>query len=431
MIHKIRKKAYFSIIAMVLMLEVLLSFFLLPPSWEIQEGEADVYAGYMDVSNCTSKDDFPHAGDGNLNTGISLSAPITGIDGGSLTIGSGKQLQLGPNVIFVFNPGESISPIGQVAFDNDAKIVKGYLWMKDADSDGCGLGLDDVTWTSSTTSPGADWRRIKDISYYPDPNDSSAGSAPGCTGCASHSYKSCNDNDVYWYDFCDSREDKYQECYSDSWTNNYSCSGNWRIRQNRKRGCSGSSCYDYYQYENWENCANQGKVCKNGACVASCSDQCSYSGQRACCNSSSRKTCGNYDSDSCLEWSSCSSCGSDRCSGTTWRDYYCTSNGSCTYRNYYNNYRCAPAVCPAKTCSQLGKTCGSWDNGCGKQINCGSCSSLTNKSCAFSFKCSWKCWAALRGCTLTTTIPNICTNGRCVIRADLATSFWIAPCCKL
>lgn len=30
-------------------------------------------------------------------------------------------------------------------------------------------------------------------------------------------------------------------------------------------------------------------------------------------------------------------------------------------------------VCVPKTCQQLGKQCGMWDNGCGAQINCGSC----------------------------------------------------------
>lgn len=35
-------------------------------------------------------------------------------------------------------------------------------------------------------------------------------------------------------------------------------------------------------------------------------------------------------------------------------------------------------VCTAKTCSQLAQYCGSWSNGCGKNINCGTCPSVSN-----------------------------------------------------
>jgi len=56
---------------------------------------------------------------------------------------------------------------------------------------------------------------------------------------------------------------------------------------------------------------------------ATCSNDCSPSGSKQCTDSTHYKTCGNYDSDSCLEWSSTSSCpsgqtcsGSGVCSGT-------------------------------------------------------------------------------------------------------------------
>ncbi|MBU4023085.1 hypothetical protein KJ591_01835, partial [Patescibacteria group bacterium] len=61
------------------------------------------------------------------------------------------------------------------------------------------------------------------------------------TSCITHNYKSCYDNDVYWYDSCNAREDKSSECGTDSWTNNYQCSGNWTQRQKTLKGCSGSS----------------------------------------------------------------------------------------------------------------------------------------------------------------------------------------------
>ena len=45
----------------------------------------------------------------------------------------------------------------------------------------------------------------------------------------------------------------------------------------------------------------------------SCNNECSPSGKKTCVNSNSFKTCGNYDSDSCLEWSpSATSCGTGK-----------------------------------------------------------------------------------------------------------------------
>jgi len=54
-----------------------------------------------------------------------------------------------------------------------------------------------------------------------------------------------------------------------------------------------------------------GQTCSNGICVAApgpgCSDECS-SGARECVDSTSYKECGNYDDDSCTEWSSAIAC---------------------------------------------------------------------------------------------------------------------------
>ena len=84
-----------------------------------------------------------------------------------------------------------------------------------------------------------------------------------------------------------------------------------------------------------------------------CTNQCSPSGttQNQCSGGwVQRRTCGNYDSDTCLEWSSWSNItncnSSDGCVGTTYRDYYC-SGGSCTYTSSYNDSRCidlGPAI---------------------------------------------------------------------------------------
>ncbi|MDO8740013.1 MAG: C1 family peptidase [Candidatus Woesearchaeota archaeon] len=67
------------------------------------------------------------------------------------------------------------------------------------------------------------------------------------------------------------------------------------------------TCGDYdsnscYEWSSVTNCAS-GYTCSNGACVASCTNECTTSGAKQC-SGSGYQTCGNYDSDSCLEWGS-------------------------------------------------------------------------------------------------------------------------------
>ena len=50
-----------------------------------------------------------------------------------------------------------------------------------------------------------------------------------------------------------------------------------------------------------------GQECSGGVCVSTCSDECSPAGL-GCVDDSTRGTCGNFDADPCLEWGSVSSC---------------------------------------------------------------------------------------------------------------------------
>ena len=88
--------------------------------------------------------------------------------------------------------------------------------------------------------------------------------------CISHYYKACFNNDLYWYNSCGEREEKYQECGSDYWTDNYRCSGDYIQREKIKRECLGNSCYTYSQWENYQNCAAENKTCQNRQCVEKC-----------------------------------------------------------------------------------------------------------------------------------------------------------------
>lgn len=107
------------------------------------------------------------------------------------------------------------------------------------------------------------------------------------------------------------------------------------------------------------NCANLGAnyACLGGACVVQgCTNECA-SGARQCFGNG-YQTCGNYDADSCLEWSSVTSCSAGQtCSG-----------GNCISS-------CTPSC--------TGKVCG--DDGCGG--SCGNCSAdqmCSNGNCVAS-----------------------------------------------
>ncbi|MEM0465427.1 MAG: hypothetical protein QXW97_01850 [Candidatus Pacearchaeota archaeon] len=58
-------------------------------------------------------------------------------------------------------------------------------------------------------------------------------------------------------------------------------------------------------------------------------------------------------------------------------EYYCLPNGNFTGYLYTCQYTCNDGYCPEsckpKNCSELGKECGNWDNGCGVLIYCGGC----------------------------------------------------------
>ncbi len=114
--------------------------------------------------------------------------------------------------------------------------------------------------------------------------------------------------------------------------------------------CSGNIKYVNY------NCGS-GKVCSDGACIAStCTNECSISGQKIC-DGNGYKTCGNYDADSCLEWSALTDCGEKSC-----------VDGDCIST-------CNPES-DTQFCTRLGKDClFTGNDNCGepRTVNCGTC----------------------------------------------------------
>ncbi len=167
---------------------------------------------------------------------------------------------------------------------------------------------------------------------------------------------------------------------------------------------------------------------------SSCTDECSYSGQTRCYNSSRKQICGQYDSDSCLEWSSttlCSgntSCGYGTCDDDERPDWRC-SGGNCTYGCDYdsscvsssecsegpccdgNNYRPSTQICDFETQTQYGCP---WGLGCGAdtaqrtKTRFKYCSG-DNSQCTGSWH-NWLSWTAWRISDYCSS-NEICTVG--------------------
>lgn len=89
-----------------------------------------------------------------------------------------------------------------------------------------------------------------------------------------------------------------------------------------------------------------------------CSNECSPSGAKTC-SGSTALTCGNYDSDSCLEWGASQDCGGDYCTNT-YGGNYCSGNA------VYRNEICYSRGCSGGSCynnradqARLVQTCNS------------------------------------------------------------------------
>jgi hypothetical protein len=80
-------------------------------------------------------------------------------------------------------------------------------------------------------------------------------------------------------------------------------SGSKRCFENGYQTCGNYDNDPCLEWSTTTNCnAGIGETCSNGLCSTSCTNECSTSGNKQC-SGNSYKTCGNYDADSCLEWS--------------------------------------------------------------------------------------------------------------------------------
>jgi len=125
----------------------------------------------------------------------------------------------------------------------------------------------------------------------------------------------------------------------------------------RECAVAGYKCFRCNSGYSWD-----GTACKKDLYITPCSNDCLISGNRQC-SGNAYKICGNYDSDSCLEWSTIVNCVSGQI----------CSNGNCIS----NNPLCTPK-CANKECG---------DDGCGG--SCGIC-----------------------------TLGEICSNGECLAKKE-------------
>lgn len=84
--------------------------------------------------------------------------------------------------------------------------------------------------------------------------------------CITHSYSQCYDGDVYWYDSCDVREDKKDECDTSGYTGENYCYDGDVYRDYITRECSdsGPECTSSTERIKQDECGVMG--CRNGEC---------------------------------------------------------------------------------------------------------------------------------------------------------------------
>jgi hypothetical protein len=141
------------------------------------------------------------------------------------------------------------------------------------------------------------------------------------------------------------------KCYGNP-KDSYRCWWKWTCRATNPGSYTAT-------FTNAENCPKSVSY----TVVRGCSNECSYSGQkeRRCSgNYVQERTCGNYDSDPCLEWSNWSNV--ENCGDSGWTNEYRCS-GNWVQRKYVNR-GCSNAQCYAneewrnfEDCSAQGKTC--------------------------------------------------------------------------
>ena len=87
--------------------------------------------------------------------------------------------------------------------------------------------------------------------------------------CTLKSSKKCDSGHLYWYDSCGNRGEMAQNCGANSATQNFRCAGNWVQQEVIVKDCASGACTESKTWNNTTDCEPLGKICVDGACVAS------------------------------------------------------------------------------------------------------------------------------------------------------------------
>ncbi|MDO8528703.1 MAG: CARDB domain-containing protein [Nanoarchaeota archaeon] len=167
----------------------------------------------------------------------------------------------------------------------------------------------------------------------------------GCTTCTSHIYTGCSEDDIYWYNQCDDREERRWECGDDSEGTTWYpyCSGDqlWKKKTCINKGCSSNTYCDYEEYDCYNTYV---KTCEFGCETV-------LDGRNARCKPDPNIICrDNYDCGIDLSSTFCR--GKEVYIGTTYYtcNYPGTPQSSCT-SDYYESlkevciYGCSNGEC--------------------------------------------------------------------------------------
>jgi hypothetical protein len=174
-----------------------------------------------------------------------------------------------------------------------------------------------------------------------------------------------------------------------------------------------------------ETCPAASPFCSNGACAATCVDECT-TGMSACDGAVAMRRCGDFDSDSCTDWSPATSCGANqRCSDGT-----CTAPQTCqnTSDECDDGDGCTEGdTCNGSTCSGEPRDCADEPPQCLSTTTLrlygatGTCSPMTG-ACTNSYVDA----TCAHGCTDGACAPHVAAGGdnTCALAANGTLECW-------
>ena len=253
------------------------------------------------------------------------------------------------------------------------------------------------------------------------------------TRCLSNSVQSCGNFDAdscYEWGQTTPCADG-QTCESGQCTGTPNCTN--ECRQSEKR-CTNNNGFEVCGDYNSDTCLEwggeracpAGMSCSNGECLSQCVDECNMS--ERICDGSGYRECGNYDADNCAEWGNTVSCGANQsCRGGVCEE-------SCTDECRQDERQCTSTGVHFEVCRDYNNDgCTEW----GQTTPCGNGEICSNGRC--SSQCQNECQSGEKKCDgngvrqcgnydsdqcldwshLTNCASNAsCRNGECIINCS-------------